>query len=243
MLHPLLQRQLNKCLGGSTETPPSLQTLLALISETYEHHDKDRRLLEHAMEVSSDELLELNRELADDIKRRKAAEEAKRQLLATVTESELKFRSLFEHSTEPMMLLDEEGIVLDANKASIELVNARDKSELLQKPFKTISYSGILAQAGLAERWDYHMQRALQLGHYEFEWTCASEGATQVETHISVTIINMMTQKRWLLRCTNLDKRKEVEKLLKEEEQRKLLVKFAESVPGAIFQLKRLESG
>lgn len=243
MLHPLLQRQVNRCLGGSSAFPAELQTLLALISETYEHNEKDRRLLEHAMEVSSDEMLELNRELAEDIKRRKAAEEANQQLLTTVMESEVKFRSLFEHSSEPMMLVDESGIVLDVNKASLELINEPDKHKLLQRPFRDIAYSGIFEHRALAGKWDNHMQLAVKLGHHEFEWTCMGEGINQVQTHISATVINMMTQKRLLLRCTNLDKRNEVEVLLKQEEQRKLLIKFAESVPGAIFQLKRLENG
>jgi diguanylate cyclase (GGDEF)-like protein/PAS domain S-box-containing protein len=60
--HRLLERQLQKHLRG--EAGPELQHLLQAVSEAYQQHDQERKLVGRAMELSSEELLERNRVLA-----------------------------------------------------------------------------------------------------------------------------------------------------------------------------------
>jgi diguanylate cyclase (GGDEF)-like protein/PAS domain S-box-containing protein len=66
-MHNLLKRQLRK-LRVSDELLPDLdswQQLLARISNTYQQADRDRYLLEHSMDVSSDEMLKLYDDLRE----------------------------------------------------------------------------------------------------------------------------------------------------------------------------------
>jgi signal transduction histidine kinase len=62
-LNPLLQRQLRKHLGKNTEISSELMPLLEAISEAYVHYENDRKLMDRAMELSSQELLSNNRTL------------------------------------------------------------------------------------------------------------------------------------------------------------------------------------
>ena len=66
-MHNLLKRQLRK-LGISEDRLPdagSLQKLLERVSSTYQQADRDRYLLEHSMDVSSDEMQKLYDELRE----------------------------------------------------------------------------------------------------------------------------------------------------------------------------------
>lgn len=55
--HRLLERQLKKFLPGYPEVPAHWDELLQAISNSYEHSDNDRLLMETAMRESSDELI------------------------------------------------------------------------------------------------------------------------------------------------------------------------------------------
>lgn len=59
--HPLLARQLARCIEG--DVPTSLGQLLSKVDEAYRSWDEERRLLERSMEISSRELLQVNSEL------------------------------------------------------------------------------------------------------------------------------------------------------------------------------------
>jgi diguanylate cyclase (GGDEF)-like protein/PAS domain S-box-containing protein len=61
--HRLLERQLRKHFRG--QAGPELQRLLQAVSDAYQQQDQDRQLVERAMELSSRELYERNRALAD----------------------------------------------------------------------------------------------------------------------------------------------------------------------------------
>jgi PAS domain S-box-containing protein len=55
--HRLLERQLKKYLPGYPEVPAEWAALLSAVSNSYEHSDNDRVLMETAMRESSDELM------------------------------------------------------------------------------------------------------------------------------------------------------------------------------------------
>ena len=55
--HRLLERQLKKFLPGYPEVPEHWRDLLSAVSNSYEHSDNDRVLMETAMRESSDELM------------------------------------------------------------------------------------------------------------------------------------------------------------------------------------------
>lgn len=60
MLNKLLQRQVQKHLGGPDQVPENIKALLKVISESYDHFEKDRSMLERSIELSSTEMIGLN---------------------------------------------------------------------------------------------------------------------------------------------------------------------------------------
>jgi len=63
MFHRLLSRQIKKFLPEDLREDERLIKMLDAVSDSYFHSDKDRQLMERAMEISSSELGKINREL------------------------------------------------------------------------------------------------------------------------------------------------------------------------------------
>lgn len=61
--HKLLKRQIAKYLKGKTDFPEDLQSFLNAVNEAYKQNDEDRGLLNRALELSSQELLQANLEM------------------------------------------------------------------------------------------------------------------------------------------------------------------------------------
>lgn len=59
----LLERQLKRKLKGVDEIPEEFKPLLQAISDSYDHYESDRTLLERSLELSSNELTETNGKL------------------------------------------------------------------------------------------------------------------------------------------------------------------------------------
>ena len=79
--HPLLARQLHR-LGLSENQPPDAsgwQALLDVLRRTYLEADQDRQMLEHSLDVSSEEMVEM-------YQRQKSAFESRLQHLAGIIE-------------------------------------------------------------------------------------------------------------------------------------------------------------
>jgi len=62
-MNKLLQRQLQKHFGNIDELPENFTKLLNVISESYDHYAKDRRMIERSIELSSKEMIELNNQI------------------------------------------------------------------------------------------------------------------------------------------------------------------------------------
>jgi hypothetical protein len=59
--HPLLTRQLRR-LGLSEDKLPDVvgwQAMIDVVQRTYQEADQDRRMLEHSLDVSSEEMVEM----------------------------------------------------------------------------------------------------------------------------------------------------------------------------------------
>lgn len=64
--HKALQRQVIKIFGDVNNIPPNLDNLLQVVSDTYQHFDEDRVLMERSLEISSKELEEYNKKLQSE---------------------------------------------------------------------------------------------------------------------------------------------------------------------------------
>jgi signal transduction histidine kinase len=69
----LLERQINKYLGNDAIIPESMYLLLKGISDSYDHYEKDRKMLERSIELSSQEMIELNNQLRSETEELKKA--------------------------------------------------------------------------------------------------------------------------------------------------------------------------
>ncbi|MEZ4179983.1 MAG: hypothetical protein R3B41_00480 [Candidatus Doudnabacteria bacterium] len=65
-MHPTLKRQLKHIYGDPKNTPANLEELVNAISETYEGFDKDRKMIERSIDISSHELSEANQKLRQE---------------------------------------------------------------------------------------------------------------------------------------------------------------------------------
>ena len=102
-LHSLLKRQLRRFTGDNKSLVEEQADLLRAINDAYLQFDADRRMLEHSLELTSQELLERNAELNrinTDLEMRVAARTAE------LSSSEARFRGLFEHA--PVSIWEED---------------------------------------------------------------------------------------------------------------------------------------
>jgi PAS domain S-box-containing protein len=134
-LHELLRRQLRKLLEPGEVLPENLRPLLATISDAYEQADLDRHLLERALELTSEELLDANEKLRADARqleakvagRTKALEKTNRDLENQVNERraaqqahreiQQRYRALAEHSPTGIFHSNAAGETLYVNDA------------------------------------------------------------------------------------------------------------------------------
>ena len=65
-MNKLLQRQLQKHFGGAEQVPENFTKLLNVISESYDHYEKDRKMIERSIELSSKEMIDLNSQVKNE---------------------------------------------------------------------------------------------------------------------------------------------------------------------------------
>ena len=65
MTNKLLLRQVKRIYGQNPELSSDLVKLLEMVSQSYEHYERDRRIIERAMEISSEELRTSHKVLAE----------------------------------------------------------------------------------------------------------------------------------------------------------------------------------
>lgn len=81
--HRLLKRQAKKYFGENI--PEGLDSFLEAVSQSYEHYESDRILIERAMEISSKELTASNRKLLDESKRHKILIESLKDSIKSIS--------------------------------------------------------------------------------------------------------------------------------------------------------------
>jgi len=84
-MNKLLRRQIEKYLGELSSPPPGWDAFLAAVSDAYDAFDADRRLIERSLDISSQELTEINERLRQEVNERKDAAEQLRHSLSLLT--------------------------------------------------------------------------------------------------------------------------------------------------------------
>jgi len=73
-LHPLIERQLRNHFGSVEGAPETLQAFIKVVSDAYSDSDRDKKIVEHALEEMSTELTERNRDLRKELNEHKEME-------------------------------------------------------------------------------------------------------------------------------------------------------------------------
>lgn len=150
-MHKLLQRQLRKEFGSVDAVPSELRPFLERIDQAYDQADHDRRLIERAMDLTSEELMAANAQLRNEhealerrVKERtRELRRANRALEREVEErerthravqsSEEKYRTLFEESLDAICVLTVDGRLLDLNQAAVEGLGFASREQALDQ--------------------------------------------------------------------------------------------------------------
>ncbi|WP_293132699.1 PAS domain S-box protein [Microcoleus sp. bin38.metabat.b11b12b14.051] len=116
-------------------------------------------------------------QVMQDITQQKQAGEERMQLIASLQASEKKFRTLYESTTDAVMLLDEEGF-LDCNPATLKLFGCSTESEFCGKhpsQFSPLMQPDGQDSMSLSQQW---INTALETGNCRFDWRhCRLDGS------------------------------------------------------------------
>ncbi|MBI3160324.1 MAG: PAS domain S-box protein [Chloroflexi bacterium] len=109
-MHRLLKRQIKRHLGEDFVPSAGWEKFFDVISEAYQQADLDRRMLEHSLELTSEELTERNQQLQRDLQQRIVIEQALRS-------NQERMRQILDTSPLPVVLYDAQGAVEYINPA------------------------------------------------------------------------------------------------------------------------------
>ncbi|MEM7585699.1 MAG: ATP-binding protein [Acidobacteriota bacterium] len=127
-MHKLLARQLKQAFGSIEAAPREIRGLLGLVDDTYRRADEDRQTLESSLRLTSEELMESNRELRRE---RRALEHRVTSRTRALRVSEKKYRSLFEESHDVIFIAGADSRLLDINPAGVELFGFDSRQAML----------------------------------------------------------------------------------------------------------------
>jgi PAS domain S-box-containing protein len=147
---------------------------------------------------------ELNREIVE----REKAEQA-------VRESEEKYRSLFESSTDAIMLLDRKGFI-DCNAATLKMLDLSSKEEFIAKHPAELSSEkqpdGTDSMTAATER----IEAAFTKGSELFEWTHRRSDGTMFPAEVLLSRIEFKGEKVLQATVRDITERKREKELLQE---------------------------
>lgn len=113
-MQKLLKRQIQRHLNGIQTIPPEWQAFLSAVSQTYEQFDEDYGLLERAMDLTSDEMLQKNAALEEEIRNRKKAE---KEIQRLIRQNQL----ILDSAGEGICGVDLDGITTFCNPAGLQM--------------------------------------------------------------------------------------------------------------------------
>lgn len=132
-MHKLLERQLRRHVGAIGTIPDALRPFLQAVEEAYRQADDDRRLLEHSMDMVSEEQAERYRRLQDALVDSRRAIEQRSHTLALL-------QSTLDSTTDGILVVDTGGRIVLANRRFSELWRIPDALVASRDDAQVISY-------------------------------------------------------------------------------------------------------
>ncbi len=155
-----------------------------------------------------------------DISERKLAEKA-------LVEQEEKFRTIFEQSSDGMLLMVD-GVFTDCNKAACGILGYEKKEEfLLRHPYEISPEYQPDGESSLVKA-DGVIQRALEEGSTRLEWIHSKKNGTLVTVDVNVSVITVMGKKVLFIVWRDITQRKGAEIIHKVQNR------LAEAIVGSV---------
>ncbi len=108
-MNKVLERQLKKIFGSLEAVPQGLDVFLKLVSDTYDHADDDRTMIERSLDISSKELGDLNKKTLEESEKLKSNLLELEKMNKLMIDRELKMIELkkeiekIKHTTTPVV--------------------------------------------------------------------------------------------------------------------------------------------
>ena len=163
-----------------------------------------------------------------NISKRKQADEALRR-------SETKFRTLYDSTSDAVMLLDNKGF-LDCNKATLVIFGCATKKEFCSKHPADLSPPEQPCGTSSLALADQHIATAMEKGNYQFEWV-HQRADTGKSFFADVLLNSMVLDGKPVLQATvrDITGRKQIEEKLRGSENRNRLL--VENSPVCIHEI------
>jgi PAS domain S-box-containing protein len=118
-----------------------------------------------------------------DVTRREAAE-------AQLRESEWRFRSFFEKSTDPFLLLDGNRVI-NCNLAALQVFNRRNKEQIIGATIEDLSPEKQPDGCLSSKKVRTLLGVALKQGNHRFEWTVRRSNGKEIPVEVSIATITL----------------------------------------------------
>jgi len=136
-----------------------------------------------------------------------------------LSESEEKFRLLFEKSCDPILLLDDD-VFIDCNEAALKLIRCTSKDRLIGiHPFD-ISPERQPDGRLSSEKAREFINKTMKEGYHQFEWLHRTFENKILWIEVSLTVIPIHGKKVMYTVWRDITERKEIEKTLADEKKR-----------------------
>src|SRR5690606_34882466 len=159
---------------------------------------------------------------------------SRKKIEQSLYESEKKFRSLFEHSTDAMLLLNHTHFI-DCNKAALHMLNCSSKEDIVSVHPSQLSpvyqHDGKFS----SEKADQMIEIAFKTGANRFEWIHKKISGEEFPVEVSLTPIPLEGEEVLFTIWRDISERKAAEIQLKASEERYKLIAENTADSIAIF--------
>ena len=129
------------------------------------------------------------------------------------------FRNLFEHTSQPATLL-EDGVIVEANQASVDLFGRKTPDELFG--LSAIELSPERQENGQlsVELAEENIRRTLEEGRSELDWECIRKNGERFFIHLNLTVVKVGERTLLYAVYNDISRQKEAERKLQASEMR-----------------------
>ena len=130
-IHPLLSKQISKYLGDDALDNPQFQKIIKIVSASYESYERDKKITEHAFEISEQEYQDVLLDLKKENDLKKESIEKVKQTLIVLDENNASTIKDSDDLFEIIDLLNNQISV--KNELEQTLLNAKENAEKAAK--------------------------------------------------------------------------------------------------------------